>query len=101
MRNNTTLGRKTAAMAAFAFTAFLTTSAIADHGKMHCMSDKGQDMAKDVTKAECDKMGGTMMNDKDMMIKQDKMKEDKMMKDDRAKEDKMAKDDRMKEDKMK
>ena len=99
MRKNTKLVSKTLA-AAFVFTTVSATSVMANDG-MHCMTDKGQDMSKNVTKAECDKMGGTMMNDKDMMIKQDKIKEDKMMKEDRAKEDKMVKDDRMKEDKMK
>lgn len=95
MLNNKKLVSKTLT-AALVFAAISATSAIANDGKMHCMTDKGQDMTKDVTKAECDKMGGTMMSNKDMVIKQDKMKEDKMMKDDRAKEDKMAKEDRMK-----
>jgi hypothetical protein len=84
-----------------AFAAVSATAVMANDTQMRCVNDQGHELSRTTVKAECDKLNGTMMTEKDMVIKQDRMKEDKMKHDDQMKQEQLAKADKAKEDKMK
>jgi hypothetical protein len=90
-----------AAAAVLAIATVSATSVMAKQDKMYCVDFAGQTASRATTKADCDKVNGTLVNEKDMEIRKDKAKEDKLAKDNKDKEDKMSKDDKAKEDKMK